>query len=59
MLVIYIELIELMLKKQANNPLVWEVLEPILKLASQFLINSHISHWYVSLVSRQVLRYRV
>ncbi|KFX90593.1 hypothetical protein V490_06381 [Pseudogymnoascus sp. VKM F-3557] len=35
---------------EAQNPLVWEILEPILKLASQFLINSHISHWWDTLL---------
>ncbi|OBT65198.1 hypothetical protein VE03_04725 [Pseudogymnoascus sp. 23342-1-I1] len=35
---------------EANNPLVWEILEPILKLASQFLVNSHISHWWDTLL---------
>ncbi|KFY86445.1 hypothetical protein V500_07634 [Pseudogymnoascus sp. VKM F-4518 (FW-2643)] len=35
---------------EAHNPFVWEILEPILKLASQFLINSHISHWWDTLL---------
>ncbi|OBT96295.1 hypothetical protein VE01_05806 [Pseudogymnoascus verrucosus] len=35
---------------EAQNPFVWEILEPILKLASQFLTNSHISHWWDTLL---------
>ncbi|KFY33705.1 hypothetical protein V494_07402 [Pseudogymnoascus sp. VKM F-4513 (FW-928)] len=35
---------------EALNPFVWDILEPILKLASQFLTNTHISHWWDTLL---------
>lgn len=40
----------IVLNLQAQNPIVWKILEPILQLASQFIMNSQISHFWDSLI---------
>lgn len=37
-----------------KNPIVWEIMQPILRLATQFLTNTHILTWYVRLISFRI-----
>ena len=38
---------------QAENKIVWDVLEPILQLTSRYLDNAHLWPWYVQYCVRR------
>lgn len=38
----------LILLHKANNPIVWNLLEPILQLASRIITDAHVKGWYIT-----------